>query len=361
MRKRMFVCFLLIAFFLQSALALDISAKSAILVEASTGTVLFEKGSHVEREIASTTKIMTALVVLQHANPDTVVTVKKACTGIEGSSLYLRPGEKITVRDLLYGLMLRSGNDAAVTLADHVCGDVGLFVKLMNDTAAKLGLSGTHFANPNGLPAEGHYSTAADMSRLTIAAMQNPTFREIVSTREYASGSRSFSNHNRMLRLYEGVDGVKTGFTKSAGRCLVSSALRGETRLIAVTLGAPNDWNDHCALFNFGFSKVCRVTRAEEGSVVATLPVISGVLPNTKVFISKELTALVDPAVANSVKLSLELPRFLYAPLMEGDTVGTAKLICGNQVLQTAPLIVVQNIPNQKQPGFFKRLFRIFS
>ena len=217
--------------------AIDVSAKSAVLYEVSTGRVLYQKNMEEPRAIASTTKIMTALLTIENTDLTEKVTIKPEFTGIEGTSLYLKAGEQITVETLLYGLMLQSGNDAALVLADHVAGDIPTFVSMMNARAQELGMENTHFENPNGLPAEGHVSSALDMAKLAAAAMQNPDFQKVVSSKTYAANGRAFSNHNRLLKMREDIDGVKTGFTKAAGRCLVSSSLRDNMRLVAVTRG----------------------------------------------------------------------------------------------------------------------------
>ena len=201
----------------------DNAAQAAIVVHPETGTVLYEKNADARLGIASTTKIMTALVVLEHCALDESVEILPEYTAVEGSSMYLCAGETYTVEELLYGMMLVSGNDAAVALACHTAGSVQAFADMMNDKARALGMTGSAFRNPNGLDAEGHYSTARDMAALTCAAMANDTFCTIVSTRSATVGGQTLVNHNRLLRSYDGAIGVKTGFTKKSGRCLASS------------------------------------------------------------------------------------------------------------------------------------------
>ena len=233
--------------------AVQLSAAAAILMDADSGEVLYEKDAARKMRIASTTKIMTALVVLEHARLTDTITV----TGdhmVEGSSMYLKPGEVVTVEELLYGLMLCSGNDAALALAD-CCGGLEAFVAAMNDKAAALGMTGTSFANPNGLDDEKHYSTARDMAVLAAYAAKDPTFRRICSTRTATVGGRTMTNHNKLLSQVEGCIGMKTGYTKAAGRTLVSCAERDDRRLVAVTLCDGNDWADHKALYEMGFSE----------------------------------------------------------------------------------------------------------
>ena len=257
----------------QRAWAVDISATAAVLMDADTGQVLYEKNGDKRMLIASTTKIMTALVVLEQAGLDDTITVTQAHMA-EGSSMYLKPGETVRVEELLYGLLLCSGNDAALALTE-CAGGAAPFVALMNEKAAALGMAHTSFANPNGLDAEGHYSTARDMAVLAAAAMDDPTFRRLCSSRCVTIGSRTMENHNRLLRQVEGCVGLKTGYTKAAGRTLVSCAERNGCRLIVVTLRDGDDWADHAALYEYGFrltaprmavqrvlERMCRATAA---------------------------------------------------------------------------------------------------
>ena len=226
----------------RSVMAMDVSAEACILMEAATGRVLYEKEADSRSLIASTTKIMTALIVCEQCNVLDRMQIPKEAVGVEGSSMYLREGEVLTLQELLYGLMLSSGNDAAVALAIYCGGTVEGFVQLMNDKAHRLGLTGTHFENPNGLDSPGHYSTARDLAILAAYATKNPIFVQTVSTRNIKVGQRSLTNHNKLLWRVEGADGIKTGFTKAAGRTLVSSAIRDGRRLICVTLNDGNDW-----------------------------------------------------------------------------------------------------------------------
>ena len=243
---------LLLTFLPCRAEAIQLSATAAILMDADSGEILYEKDAGRRMRIASTTKIMTALVALDRARLTDTITVTAAHM-VEGSSMYLKPGETVTVEELLYGLMPCSGNDAALALAD-CCGGLEEFVQAMNDKAAELGMQDTSFANPNGLDDEAHYSTARDMAVLAAYAAQNPTFRRICSTRTATVGSRTMTNHNKLLSQLEGCIGMKTGYTKAAGRTLVSCAQRDGCRLVAVTLCDGNDWADHKSLYEMGFA-----------------------------------------------------------------------------------------------------------
>ena len=267
---------LLIAAALLSPCASALSACRAAVLDADTGEVCFARNASEHALIASTTKIMTGLLIAEDCDPDAVVTVPQEAVGIEGSSLYLKAGEQLTVRALLYGLLLHSGNDAAVALALAHSGSVGAFVEAMNGRARELGLRDTHFTNPNGLDAPEHYSTALDLARLTLAALQVPAFAEVVATRQITIEGRSFTNHNRLLWSLDGAIGVKTGFTRAAGRTLVSAVERNGRRLIAVTLCAPDDWQDHACLYDEAFAAFSEREAVKAGACVASVPLLSG-------------------------------------------------------------------------------------
>ena len=233
------------------------SAKAAVLIDAKSGAVLFEKNAHTPLPMASTTKIMTALSVIENASPEALIQVSPNAASVEGSSIYLREGEKIKVIDLLYGLLLESGNDAATALAEGVFGSVEKCCEHMNERAHEMGLVSTHFENPHGLDGENHYTTAYELAIITKYAMKNELFRRIVSTKNYTSKGetiRYFSNHNRLLNTYPDAVGVKTGYTSKSGRCLVTAANRNGEEYIAVTLSNPLDWQDHKKMHEFAFS-----------------------------------------------------------------------------------------------------------
>ncbi|ANS74892.1 peptidase M15 [Paenibacillus yonginensis] len=235
-------------------------AQAAALIDVESGRLLYSKQGDERLPIASLTKIMTAIVAIENGGLDKPVKVSAKAFGKEGSSIYLKLGEEMTLENMLYGLMLRSGNDAATAIAEHVGGSEEGFVHLMNQKAEMIGLKHTHFMNPHGLDHKEHYSTANDLAKLTAYALHNPVFREIVSTRHKKAPNPNESwdydwlNKNKMLRMYEGADGVKTGFTKIARRCLVSSATRSGQQLAAVTLNDGDDWNDHAKMLDFGFA-----------------------------------------------------------------------------------------------------------
>ena len=238
----------------------NISAVSAIVIEADTGTALWEKNADEHRAMASTTKIMTALLTIEAGDLDREFTVDPLAILVEGTSMGLREGDRVSRRDLLYGILLPSGNDAANAAAVSVSGSIGAFVELMNSRAQELGLSNTHFVTPSGLDADGHYTTARDLAKLAAFAMKNEVFREVAACKSAEFGNppykRTLYNSNKMLRRYDGAIGVKTGFTDNARRCLVSAAERGGVTLVAVTLNAGDDWNDHAKMLDYGFTKV---------------------------------------------------------------------------------------------------------
>ncbi|MEI3596794.1 MULTISPECIES: D-alanyl-D-alanine carboxypeptidase family protein [unclassified Oceanobacillus] len=251
----------------------DVSAAQAILMDAESGQVLFEKDAFEARPIASITKIMTAILAIESGKMDEKATVSRNAIYTEGSSIYLEQGEKITIQDLVYGLMLRSGNDAAVAIAEHIGESEEGFVYLMNEKAMWLGMDQTHFTNPHGLDDEEHYSSAYDMALLTREAMKNKQFREISGSTSYLSENRSYSwrnKHKLVTGYYENATGGKTGYTKQTGRTLVTTAEKNGHSLIVVTLNAGNDWNDHIALFEWGFEELTENSPEKETKVKET-------------------------------------------------------------------------------------------
>ena len=252
------ICILLFFFLPEVGQAApDVSASQAILMDAESGEILFEKEAYEERPIASITKIMTALIAIESGKWEEETVVSRNAIYTEGSSIYLEQGEKIKIKDLVYGLMLRSGNDAAVAIAEHIGGSEEGFVFLMNEKAKWLGMNHTNFMNPHGLDHEEHYSSAYDMAILTRVALKNEMFREVSGATSYLSENRSYSwrnKHKLVTGYYSHANGGKTGFTKRTGSTLVTTAEKNGHTLIAVTLNAPNDWNDHISLFEWGFN-----------------------------------------------------------------------------------------------------------
>ncbi len=305
----------------------SISAKAAVLIEATSGRIVFGKNENTRLSMASTTKIMTALVALEQMNPTTRITVTAESVGVEGSSIYLVEGETLTLEDLLYALMLESANDAAETIAIAVAGNVPAFADLMNQKAADLGLTDTKFVNPHGLDADGHYTTAKELALLTRAALQNPDFRRICATERHTiplhdtDGVRLLLNHNKLLHNYDGCIGVKTGFTKKTGRCLVSAAEREGVTMIAVTLGAPDDWRDHTTMLDYGFSLFESLTLCNRGDYSAPLSLVAGQSEYVMVE-NKDTLSVILPRNHGEITCIVERRRFDFAPIAAGDTVG---------------------------------------
>ena len=321
----------------------SVSAASAILVDAESGRVLYEKDAHTRRLIASTTKLMTALVAAESCiDLGENVTVEYADTRTEGSSLYLQVGEQITVEALLYGLLLHSGNDAALALARYCGGDVETFVEQMNQKARELGMADSHFENPNGLNADGHYSTAADMARLGIACMENETVAKIVATRSIALGNRTFVNHNKLLSQYEGCVGMKTGYTQLAGRTLVSAARRDGQLLVCVTLSDPDDWRDHAALFDYGFSTYPRPVLATRNRDFRMLPVAGSLVRFVGV---KTASDVYFPLTeGEKVRAEIELPEQVQAPIEAEVPAGRLVFYVGEEPVGETPLVYASSV-----------------
>lgn len=334
-----------------------ISAQKAILTDGQTGRVLYEKDAYSRSLIASTTKIMTALVVCEQCNVLDRMQIPKEAVGIEGSSMYLQEGEVLTIQELLYGLMLHSGNDAAVALAIYCGGTVEGFVQLMNDKAHRLGLTGTHFENPNGLDSPDHYSTAADLAKLTAYAMNNPIFAKTVSTKNVRVGQRSLQNHNKLLWRVAGADGVKTGYTKAAGRILVSTAIRDGRRLICVTINDGNDWADHAKLLEDGFSLYQVYTIIEEGECLGTRDVLGGGSDRVQLLAAEGFQFPLAKGEETTILLSA--PGFSYAPVVQGKQAGYAYVCIGEHVVGKVPMVYGQTV-EQKAPekkSIWERIF----
>lgn len=316
----------------------ELSAASAILVDGESGRVLFEKNAREERAIASITKLMTALVAVENAAfLDEEVLILPEWTGIEGSSIYLRSGETVTLKTLLYGLLLNSGNDAAVALAGHCAGNVETFVEWMNSRAKELGMEHTHFTNPNGLSEEGHYSTAYDMALAARACSENEIVAEISATKSISFGARTFTNHNKLLWRYDGCTGMKTGYTELSGRTLVSSARRDGQTLITVTLDAPNDWSDHTALFDYGFKTFSSQVLCKEGEMIAQTFVKGGLVPFVSLMTAEEVRyPLAD---AERVETHVAVNELIEAPIEFGATLGKLSFYLGDQLVGETNLI----------------------
>ena len=299
--------------------------------------------------MASTTKIMTAIVALESGIAlNTKIKIPAEAIGVEGSSAYLKLNESVTFEMLLYALMLSSANDAAVAIAHTVSGSVDDFVALMNKKAKSLGLTNTHFVNPHGLYDENHYTTAEELSKIMAYAMKNPDFAKITACQKKAFSrddgtSFLFNNHNRLLKTYDGVIGGKTGFTKKSGRCLVSCAERDGLMLIAVTLSAPDDWNDHAELYDFAFSSYERVYF---DSQALQIPIISGT--KSEISVSSNSFSLVMPKQREEISVRINAPKFLFAEIKEGEQIGKVIYLSNGKIIATSPLYANENVSKIK-------------
>ncbi len=331
------------------------SARAMALYSPDTDSFLCTVNADERLPMASTTKIMTALVVLENRELECEVTVPKEAVGIEGSSLYLSEGDTLTVRDLLYSLMLRSANDAAVTLAMEVGGDIAGFAELMNARAEKLGLHDTRFENPHGLDSAEHYTTARELSLIAAEALKNDIFREITGTYKYTfplgEGVRTVVNHNKLLKMYDGTIGVKTGFTRKCGRCLVSAAERDGVRLIAVTLDDPNDWQDHKALFNFGFDALIATPLSSLTDLSFEIPTIG--LTKEKITASAEDVSIVTKN-GDALRAECDIIRYLTSEVKAGDTLGKIYLYKNGELYASYDVIASESANKVKRRGFFK-------
>jgi len=367
-----FVFLMLIIFNVTRANAL--SAKSSILIDANTGRVLMSENSKERLGPASTTKIMTAIVAIENGGQDGIVTVSANAAGIEGSSIYLKQDEKIRLKDLLFGLMLGSGNDAGTAVAEHIAGNTENFALLMQQKVKDLGLCDTSFTNPHGLDDNDHYTTAFDLAQITRYALLNKTFSEIVSTRIKTVYSdlhgevitKTFSNHNKMLSLYRGCVGVKTGFTKKTGRCLVSAVQKDGLKLIAVSLSAPDDWNDHAQMMDYGFLHYKLKCPVKTGDYIKSVPLIGADADKISLYARSDLFFAAKDNEKARILYS-GMPNFIKAPVYQGQCYGTADIFIGKEKIKTTDLIAMEDIPALEKPCvknsycyILKELFNLF-
>ncbi len=337
------------------------SARAALLMEAETGRILYEKNAHEPLPMASTTKVMTALLALEHAALSDTVTAGKNAFGVPGTSIYLAEGEQLSMEEMLYGLMLCSGNDAAVAIAEHVAGSVDSFCHLMTLRAEQIGCENTIFSTPHGLPADHHHTTAYDLALITREALQNPDFRQIVSTQRATipwaghTENRVLNNKNALLSTYEGALGVKTGYTKAAGRCLAFAAEREGMTVIGCVLNAPNWFEDAREIMDAAFAKYQMHTLLEKGETVRTLPVENGEKVQLSVLAGKALSAPTEKGTFPDIVF--DLPESLTAPIEKGQLVGTASLLDEHQLLSTIPLYAAESV---REVSFRFHLTRLF-
>ncbi len=344
----------------------SLSAQSAVVICADTGKIIFGKNEREPRPMASTTKIMTALLTLEAAqNEDFNVTITDKMVPVEGSSMYLRVGQVLPLSSLAKGMLTVSGNDAANSAAITLGGSVAGFVDLMNKKAKQIGMLDTYFETPSGLDKGNHHSTAYDMALLGAYALENRAFFDISSKKRVEvpftepNEIRTLYNENRMLKRYEGCIGVKTGFTKLAGRCLVSAAEKNNTRLVAVTLNAGDDWNDHEKLLDYGFSQVETVVFDNKDYVV--LPIVGGRVNEVTAFVKDKISLTLTKGDKNKIEKVVEVPTFLYVPLKQGQVIGKVKYKLNDQILAYNDLIVSKDEDVVKQDrNLWQKLCRFF-
>ena len=363
------VCLALIpgeAFAEPAALIPAADARGAILMDAASGRVLWEQDADTRLPMASTTKIMTALVALKYGDIAETVEVKSDTTRIEGSSIWLEAGEKLSLLDLLYGLMLRSGNDAAMTIAKAVGGDVDTFIRWMNETAVALGAKDTHFVNPHGLAAEDHYTTARDLALITREALKNPVFRQIVACERKVipwAGhpyDRAMRNKNRLLWELPGCTGVKIGYTKQAGRCLSASAMRNGMELIAVVLDCSTYFDTCAALLEYGFDnyRICRLYR--EGTPVTSVDVRRGFGGKTVCLAGDEFAMALSDSEWGKLRTALRCPRSIKAPVEAGQELGTLDVYLGEDRVGEIPLVARDAVGAKTLKVLFKKILEFY-
>lgn len=354
------------AFVFYPLCAQGVSAKAYALIEQSSGRLICGKNQNTRLPMASTTKIMTALIAVESGKLSETFTVPAEALKVEGSSMGLAAGEKITLRELVYGLMLESGNDAANSIAIILGGSNDRFAEMMNARAGRLGLTNTHFCNPSGLDSKNHYTSALDLARLSAYAMKNAEFSKIVSTKKIRvsyngiKNGRILCNHNRMLSCYSGALGVKTGFTKKCGRCLVSCAERDSVELVAVTLNDHDDWKDHKALLDSGF-KVLKATAIAGLTRKFTANVVGGVRGTVSTYYERTVTASLKTGETKKVKPYVELDNFYYAPIKKGQTLGRIVYKVGGEPVAVADIKASFNVAKKavkRPPDFLRKLWR---
>lgn len=326
---------------------LNLSGESYILIDGNSGRVLYQKDAHKKMPMASTTKIMTALIALENAKLDDKITIKNEYVGVEGSSIYLREGEIITLKDMLYGLILRSGNDSAVAIASYIGNSVEEFASLMNKKAKSIGALNTNFINPHGLHDDLHYSTAYDMALITKSAFEYEEFKNIVKSKSYVADRKKdnyYYNKNKTLWEYNGGNGVKTGYTMRSGRCLVSSANRNGMQLIAVSLNARDWFNDNYKLLDYGFNNYKSYLIYDSGQFLKRVNIINGDREYVNLVAEKSLVYSLKEGERENVKVSLETSDNLQAPIEKGDKMGYICTYLNGKLIDKSNLIANSSI-----------------
>lgn len=331
------------------------SASACVIIDEASGRVLLSHNAETALPMASTTKVMTALLAIESGDLDAPVTCSRTAFGVPGTSIYLAEGETLTLREMLYGLMLASGNDAATAIAEHIGGTVEDFCAMMTARAAELGCQNTVFLTPHGLPCEGHYTTAHDLALIAREAMTHPLFREIVGTSratipwEGRAYDRVLNNKNKLLTTYEGATGIKTGYTRKAGRCLVFGAEREGMGIIGVVLNCPDWFNEAARLMDIAFDRYEAITMLEAGECVAELPVTNANGATVQAILDAALTGVLPKGTLPTVEL--DLPDMLDAPVSASQVLGTARLVANGVTVAEADIIAANDIVRDDFPA----------
>lgn len=340
----------------------EITAGGAVLMDVNTNKVLFAQAPHEKMPMASTTKIMTALVALENSKLDEMVMVPDIAFGTEGSSMYLHKGEQLSMQDLLYGLMLSSGNDAAITIAIHIGGSVEGFAALMNERAKSIGAFNTNFVNPNGLPDAGHYTTAYDLTLIAAEALKNPEFAKITGTKNYKTKTgdyiRYLRNKNRILKEYEGGTGVKTGYTKEAGKCLVFSAIRDGLHLVGTVLHCSEMFPSAIELLDFGFENFCSYKAIEMGDSPLSIKVRNGLKNELALIVKKDIMIPAENGTIPDLDIRVKTEKTVDAPVQKDDVLGLLEIWDRGRLLYSVPLFAAEDIGQKDFSYYLMRLMK---
>ncbi|MDU2064865.1 MAG: D-alanyl-D-alanine carboxypeptidase family protein [Sporomusaceae bacterium] len=347
-----------------------IKAEAAILLDGRTGQVLYEKNSTKRQAPASTTKILTALLAIESGRLDEVVTVSPAAAATPGSTMQLYTGQKITMRELLTGLLLRSGNDAAVAIAQHLAGSTEAFAALMNQRALELGAASSHFMNPHGLSHADHYVSAYDLARITQYALMNQTFAAIVRLKETQidwtdrrgqEADRNLRNTNKLLWMLPEADGVKTGTTGRAGPCLVASATKDNQQLIAVVLHDSARWHDAAALLNYGFSQFSLMDVAASGDVIAPVLIEKGLDSAVDALAAEDAALVIAAKNKKNATVEYHLPEIVKAPVYRGQKLGEIVFFQDQQAVKSVDLIAAKDVREDSlEQAFLTQLLKTY-
>ncbi|RBP45583.1 D-alanyl-D-alanine carboxypeptidase family protein [Garciella nitratireducens] len=357
-----FIFIFILSIQITSASNLNISCESAIVIEQNTGRILYSKNIDRKRAMASTTKIMTAIVAIENGHLDDIITISQNAAEIEGSSIYLEANEHLTLEELLYGLMLRSGNDAAYAIAEYIGGgNVEKFINMMNRKAEEIGANNTHFMNPHGLHDKQHYTTAHDLAKITAYAMKNETFKKIISTKnktiswENHEWNRSLTNKNKMLWNYQGGNGVKTGYTTDAGKCFVSSAFRNNIQLIAVVLKSNDIWKDATALLDYGFDHYKPYKVISKEDYLKSISVIEGTKDRIRTYSKKDVIIPIRKEEKDKIQVKIVLPEEIQAPVMREQIVGKLEVYVNNEKIDSTDIYVKDSIQKKSVQNMFEK------